>query len=198
MLGLSTTYKAQELSDEEILARSQKEPWMYAVLLDRYQAAFLRKARSIVRNELDAEEVVQDAFTKIYMNADKFKPQEGAKFSSWAYRILMNTAFTRYQKKVKEGQRFVNIDPEYEHMVGDGIEHSALRERTDAVEQVLGRLPGHFVYVLRLHYLERWPHQAIADETGESVGTIKARIHRAKAAFKKETGEEEVDMLLSD
>lgn len=194
MLGLSTTYKAQELSDEEILTRSQKEPWIYAVLLDRYQAAFLRKARSIVRNELDAEEVVQDAFTKIYMNADKFKPQEGAKFSSWAYRILMNTAFTRYQKKVKEGQRFVNIDPEYEHMVGDGIEHSALRERTDAVEQVLGRLPGHFVYVLRLHYLERWPHQAIADETGESVGTIKARIHRAKAAFKKETGEEEVDM----
>ena len=198
MLGLSTTYKAQELSDEEILTRSQKEPWIYAVLLDRYQAAFLRKARSIVRNELDAEEVVQDAFTKIYMNADKFKPQEGAKFSSWAYRILMNTAFTRYQKKVKEGQRFVNIDPEYEHMVGDGIEHSALRERTDAVEQVLGRLPGHFVYVLRLHYLERWPHQAIADETGESVGTIKARIHRAKAAFKKETGDEEVDMLLSD
>jgi len=198
MLGLTTTDKAQDLSDEEILQRSQKEPWIYAVLLDRYQAAFLRKARSIVRNELDAEEVVQDAFTKIYMNADKFKPQEGAKFSSWAYRILMNTAFTRYQKKVKEGQRFVNIDPEYEHMVGDGIEHSSLLERQDAVERVLERLPGHFVYVLRLHYLERWPHQAIADETGESVGTIKARIHRAKAAFKKETGDEETEMLLSD
>jgi len=198
MLGLTTTDKAQDLSDEEILQRSQKEPWIYAVLLDRYQAAFLRKARSIVRNELDAEEVVQDAFTKIYMNADKFHPQEGAKFSSWAYRILMNTAFTRYQKKVKEGQRFVNIDPEYEHMVGDGIEHSSLLERQDAVERVLERLPGHFVYVLRLHYLERWPHQAIADETGESVGTIKARIHRAKAAFKKETGDEETEMLLSD
>ena len=198
MLGLTTTDHAKDLSDEEILQRSQKEPWIYAVLLDRYQAAFLRKARSIVRNELDAEEVVQDAFTKIYMNADKFKPQEGAKFSSWAYRILMNTAFTRYQKKVKEGQRFVNIDPEYEHMVGDGIEHSSLRERQDAVEQVLARLPGHFVYVLRLHYLERWPHQAIADETGESVGTIKARIHRAKAAFKKETDDEETEMLLSD
>lgn len=198
MLGLTSTDQANELSDEEILQRSQKEPWIYAVLLDRYQAAFLRKARSIVRNELDAEEVVQDAFTKIYMNADKFQPQEGAKFSSWAYRILMNTAFTRYQKKVKEGQRFVNIDPEYEHMVGDGIEHSALRERQDAVEKVMARLPGHFVYVLRLHYLERWPHQAIANETGESVGTIKARIHRAKAAFKKETGDEETEMLLSD
>ncbi len=198
MLGLTTTDQAGELSDEEILERSQKEPWIYAVLLDRYQAPFMRKAKSIVRNELDAEEVVQDAFTKIYMNADKFQPQEGAKFSSWAYRILMNTAFTRYQKKVKEGQRFVNIDPEYEHMVGDGVEHSALKEREDAVETVLARLPGHFVYVLRLHYLERWPHQAIADKTGESVGTIKARIHRAKAAFKKETGKDEVEMLLGD
>ena len=132
------------------------------------------------------------------MNATKFKPQEGAKFSSWAYRILMNTAFTRYQKKVKEGQRFVNIDHEFEHMVGDGVEHATLRERQVAVETVLARLPGHFVYVLRLHYLERWPHQAIADKTGESVGTVKARIHRTKAAFRKETGDEELDMLLSD
>ncbi len=65
MLGLTTIDNAKDLTDEEVLKRSQKEPWIYAVLLDRYQAAFLRKARSIVHNELDAEEVVQDAFTKI-------------------------------------------------------------------------------------------------------------------------------------
>ncbi len=198
MLGLTTTDKAKELSDEEILIRSQKEPWIYSVLLDRYQKAFLRKAMSIVRNELDAEEVVQDAFTKIYVNADKFKPQEGARFSSWAYRILMNTAFTRYQKKVKEGQRFTHIDPEFEHMVADTVQHNKVRERVDAIEQVFNRLPEHFVFVLRLHYLERWPHQAIADKTGESVGTIKARIHRAKAAFRKETGDEEIDILFHE
>jgi len=198
MLGITTTENARELSDEEILTRAQGQPWIYAVLLERYQDAFMRKAKSILHNELDAEEVVQDAFTKIYMNADKFKPQEGAKFSSWAYRILMNTAFTRYQKKVKEGQRFTNIDPEFEHMVSDSKSEALLRERTDAIERVLARMPGHFVYVLRLHYVERWPHQSIADETGESVGTIKARIHRAKAAFRKEADGDEVVTLLSD
>jgi RNA polymerase sigma-70 factor (ECF subfamily) len=198
MLGITTTDSAKELTDEEILIRSQAQPWIYAVLLERYQDAFLRKARSILYNPLDAEEVVQDAFTKIYMNADKFKPQEGAKFSSWAYRILMNTAFTRYQKKVKEGERFVNIDPDFEHMVADTTSEANMRERTDAVERVLGRMPGHFVYVLRLHYIERWPHQAIAEETGESVGTVKARIHRAKAAFRKEAEDDEVVTLLSD
>lgn len=197
MLGLTTTDNAAGLSDEEILARSQKEPWIFAVLLERYQDAFLRKARSIIRNELDAEEVVQDAFTKIYIYADKFEIRDGAKFSSWAYRILMNTAFTRYQKKVKEGQRVVNIDPEFEQMIGERRGHSAFEEKRDAIDRVLEKLPGHFTYVLKLHYLEHWSHADIAQETGESVGTIKARIHRAKEAFRKE-GKENVDLLLQE
>lgn len=197
MFGLSNTENAGDLSDEEILARSQKEPWIFSVLLDRYQEAFMRKARSIVRNELDAEEVVQDAFTKIYIHADKFEVREGAKFSSWAYRILMNTAFTRYQKKVKEGQRVVNIDPEFEQMLGERAEHTGFEEKKDAIERVLAKMPGHFVHVLRLHYLEHWSHADIAEETGESVGTIKARIHRAKGAFRKES-EDEADLLLQD
>jgi len=187
---------AKELSDEDLLQRSQSRPWLYAILLERYQDAFMRKARSILRNDLDAEEVVQDTFTKIYMNADKFVPQEGAKFSSWGYRILMNTAFTRYQKLIKEGQRFQHIDPDFEMLIGERTNHSGFEEKKDAVERVLTRLPGHFVYVLRLHYLERWSHQDIAGETGESVGTIKARIHRAKAAFRKESDDDEVTLLL--
>lgn len=187
---------AREMSDEEVLKRSQVEPWLFAVLLDRYQDAFMRKARTVLRNELDVEEVVQDTFTKIYMNADKFEPQEGAKFSSWAYRILMNTSFTRYQKLTKEQQRFTNIDPEFEHLFGEEANHSAFASQRDAIDRVLERLPGHFSFVLRLHYLERWSHKDIAKETGESVGTVKARIHRAKAAFKKEGKDGETELLL--
>lgn len=196
MLGFTTTDNAQELSDEEVLARSQKEPWIFVVLLERHQDAFLRKARGIIRNEEDAEEIVQDTFTKIYKNADKFEVREGAKFTSWAYRILMNTAFTRYQKRVKEGERVMNLDPEFEQLIGEKKEHSGFEERRDALERVLVRMPDHFVYVLRLHYLERWSHADIAGETGETVGTIKARIHRAKAAFRKEATEEEAQHLL--
>ena len=186
MLGLTTTDNAGELSDEEILVRSQAQPWLFRVLVDRYEAAFMRKARTIIFNPLEAEEVVQDTFTRIYVNASKFTPQEGAKFSSWAYRILMNTAFTRYQKLVKEGQRFSNIDPEFEQFIGEQANHSGFEQRRDGIDRVLERIPGHFAYVLRLHYIERWRHADIADETGENVGTIKARIHRAKAAFRKE------------
>lgn len=190
MLGFKTTGDANEWEDERILAESQSAPWLFAIIVERYQEPFLRKVRGVVRDPRDVEEVVQDAFTKIYLHADKYEPQSGAKFSSWAYRILLNTAFTRYQKLMKERERFTAIDPEYEQQYGEWAEHSGFAEDRDAIERVLERMPGHFAVVLKLHYLERWSHQDIAEHTGENVGTIKARIHRAKKAFRKESDRE--------
>lgn len=196
MFGLSTDDNVQKLTDEVILARVQAEPWLFTALLERYQAAFLRKTRTIIHNEQDAEEVVQDAFTKIYMNAHRFEVRPGAKFSSWAYTILINTALTRYQKCVREGKRTLLLDPEYLEQLGEMKEHSGFNHDKDAIERVLARLPGHFARVLRLHYLEHWSHKDIAAETGETVGAIKARIHRAKAEFRKETDPKEGVSLL--
>ncbi|HMA77759.1 MAG TPA: RNA polymerase sigma factor [Candidatus Paceibacterota bacterium] len=195
MLGYTATDSGRDLSDEDVLRRSQAQPWLFQILVERYQDAFLRKAKTIVFNELDAEEIVQDAFTKIYINAHRYQPQPGAQFSSWAYRILMNTAFTRYQKLVKEGQRFAQLDPEFEQYIGERADHTGFAERHDAIERLLAKLPGHFAHVLRLHYLERWSHHDIAVETGENTGTIKARIHRAKAAFRKEAQGRESELL---
>ena len=187
MFGLSTDDSIRGLTDEAILERVQSEPWLFTAILERYQNAFLRKTKTIIFNEQDAEEVVQDAFTKIYMNAHRFQVREGAKFSSWAYTILVNTALTRYQKCVKEGKRTLLLDPEYMELMSDMGGHSGFEQDRDAIERILAKLPGHFARVLRLHYLERWSHKDIADETGETVGAVKARIHRAKAEFKKES-----------
>lgn len=196
MERLTTTNPEDNYSDEELLRRSKNEPWLFALLVDRYEAAFLRKVGAIVRDPRDAEEIVLDAFTKIYVHADSYVPQSGAQFSSWAYRILLNTAFTRYQKLVKEGQRFTIFDPEFEQLVGEKKEHSGFNEVADGVERILARLPEHFSYVLRLHYLEHWSHEDISKTTDEKVGTIKARIHRAKEAFRKESKDTELEALL--
>lgn len=196
MFGITSINDIQDWEDERVLMASRAQPWLFTVIVDRYQEPFLRKAKNIVHNPLDAEEIVQDAFTKMYVYAEKFEPQAGAKFSSWAYRILMNTAFTRYQKLIKEGQRFSAIDPEFEQFIGEKKEHSAFAEKRDGIERILNRLPEHLSYVLRLHYLEHWSQEDIAGETGENVGTIKARIHRAKAAFRKESRDGEAEVLL--
>jgi len=195
LLGFYSTAEAENWDDETVLAASINSPWLFRILVDRYEAAFLRKVRTVIYNPLDAEEVVQDTFTKIYVSADKYEPQSGAKFSSWAYRILLNTAFTRYQKLVKEKQRFVAINPELEQTFGARTEHSGFAEQRDSIERVLDKVPEHFAIVLRLHYLERWSHQDIAAEMEEQVGAVKARIHRAKAAFRKEAKDNEADLL---
>lgn len=196
MEQLTTNEDPRTVSDEDILRRAKSQPWLFALILERYEAPFTRKVKGILRDPRDCEEVVLDAFTKIYVHADSFVAQPGATFSSWAYRILLNTAFTRYQKLVKEGQRFIVFDPEFEQLVGERAGHSGFEETRDGVERILARLPGHFAVVLRLHYLERWSHEAIADTTGERVGTIKARVHRAKAAFRRESSQEELESLL--
>ncbi len=184
------------LTDEELLRASQIKPWLFAQLIARYEAPFLRKAQGIIRDPRDAEEIVQDAFAKIYKYADKFSPQEGASFSSWAYRILLNTTFTYYQRRVRHSQRYAELDPEYESFVADQTVDPLIAERQDGVERILARLPDHFAHVLRRHYLERWPQEAIAEETGEHIGTIKVRIFRAKAAFRRECAGNEGDVLV--
>jgi RNA polymerase sigma-70 factor, ECF subfamily len=187
--------KDNELSDEQIISEVSLKPWLFSHLVSRYEEAFLRKVKGIIYDERDVEEVVLDAFTKIYVNAKSFSPQAGAKFSSWAYRILLNTAFTRYNKLMKERERTDLINPEFEDEVRSEENLLGDTELSDGVERILARLPRHFSYVLRLHYLERWSHEDIANKTGEKVGTIKARIHRAKAAFRKESRPGEVESL---
>lgn len=192
MFGLTTTDAGRELPDEEVLTRSQKEPWMFAVLLDRYQDAFMRKARSILRSEEDAEEVVQDTFTKVYMNADRFEPRPNASFSSWAYRILTNTACTMYKKRVRENARVMPLDPQFEHTIEAYQDHSGFDLKWDAIHRVLAELPPHLARVLELHYLERWSHKDIAALQNETHGSVKSRIHRAKAEFRKEADIHEI------
>lgn len=173
-------------SDEEILALSIKQPYLFGILLDRYQDAFIRKAESVLRSKEDAEDVVQEAFTKIYRYADRFQVQDGASFKSWGYKILLNTAFTRYQKMKKHRDAVFNPDPEwYEVMADTKTQQFEKEEMKDYVISVLSRMPEHLSKVLRLHFIEGRPQDEIAEIEGVSVGAIKTRVHRAKKEFKK-------------
>lgn len=175
----------KDVPDEEILAKSRTNPDLFGVLVDRYQAAFLRKAKSILYSQEDAEEVVQDCFTRIYVYADRFKKQEGASFSSWAYAILTRLAFTRYQKLKKHRGVTAELDPElYERLPdpGEFIEDLSIRSE---VLIALSRLPEAAARVLRLQFIDGKTQEEIADMEGSTVPAIKTRVHRAKKLFKQ-------------
>ena len=65
-----------EQKDEVVLERSMEHPALFRILVDRYQDAFLRKAESIIHSREEAEDIVQETFTKIYFNARRFKTVE--------------------------------------------------------------------------------------------------------------------------
>ncbi len=174
-----------DLKDEEILALSRENPEHFGILVDRYEEAFLRKAKSIVRNKEDAEEVVQDCFTRIYVYADKFKKQEGATFASWAYAILTRLCFTRYQKLKKSRGVTQELDPELYERIPDSSEFLEDLSIRSEVLIALSRIPDISARVLRLQFIEGKTQEEIAEIEGSTVSAVKTRVHRAKKQFKQ-------------
>lgn len=174
----------EDRSDEEILELSIRMPSAFSVLLGRYQDAFLRKVESILHSREESEDVVQEGFTKIYLNASKFKKVEGATFKSWGYRIVINTALTRYQVLKKRNSLVADLDPEFYEMLPDLRNAHEEKEIRDMVVSVLSRMPGTMSRALRLHIIERRPQEEVAEMEGVTVGALKTRIHRAKKEFR--------------
>ncbi len=185
MAYLEDVQAGEERSDEELLALSLAHPSIFAELVKKYEAPFLRKALSIVRSPEEAEDIVQVTFTKIYMYAPKFKKVEGAQFSSWAYRILINTALTHYQKRKRIGQGKTDMDPEVYESLPDKEDVNEQWTLTDEIASVLVRMPESFARALTQHFIEGKPHSVVASEEGVSEGAIKTRVHRAKKEFKE-------------
>lgn len=174
-----------DASDEEVLREAVRDPDQFGILLDRYQAAFLRRATYILKSSEDAEEAVQDTFTRIYLYADRYQSQEGAQFSSWAYAILARTCFTRYQKlKKRRGSEFA-LDPEHYERLAD---ESSVFEDLSAKNEILmafAKLPEAAARILRFQFLEGKSQEEIANLEGSSIPAIKTRVHRAKKLFRQ-------------
>lgn len=181
-------------TDEEVLLLSLRNPSSFEVLVERYEDAFLRKALHLLGNKEDAQDAVQESFTKIYFNASRYKKQEGASFSSWAYKILVNTCFTLYQKRKRSSRGRVFLEEENLSNLADTESvrwkeaQEERGEKEDAREIILtflSRLPAQASRVLQMHFISGMKQKDIAREEGVTVEAIKVRIFRAKKQLRK-------------
>jgi len=182
----------EELKDEEILTQSLKDPSRFSIIVDRYQDAFLRTAFNVVRSKQEAEDIVQETFAKIYTHGAKFTPQPGASFKSWAYRILMNTSFTHYQKVKKTGGKTEYLDAllyDERDPTAETIDFAGIHDAKTQVADVIEKMPKHLGRLLTLYYLEDKSYKNIAEIEDVSMSTLKMRLFRAKRLFKKISGE---------
>jgi RNA polymerase sigma-70 factor (ECF subfamily) len=172
--------------DEDVLVASFKYPHLFELLVERYEEAFLRKARSIVHNDEAAHDIVQDTFVKIYLYGRKFRPVEGAKFSSWAYKVLMNVCFHWYKKLKRERAFFSALDEDMEAVLplDDSADRTQKLDR-DYLESMFARLPETFARILRLYVSEGKDYKEIAKVEGVTEGAVKTRMHRAREEMRK-------------
>ena len=180
----------ETMKDEDILKASRNEPALFEMLVDRYQQPLFRAAFRVLKNAEESQDVVQEAFLKMYRSSDKFEKLEGIEFKSWAYKITMNTAIT-YYRKLKKGPLLVeDISLLPEHAIaGPQDDHLALMADVQTtVSTTLEKMQDHLRLVLDLYYLQDRPYDEIARTQEISLATVKMRLFRARKLFKKLSG----------
>lgn len=174
--------KHPTLSDSEIIRQSIASPWMFSLLVDRYQKLFLQKSLTILRSKDAAEDAVQETFLKIYKNASRFVEQDGASFSSWAYKILLNTCYDEVSRRKKtarvESFDFADLDISGSIESDDGGTKSF-------VHSILLKMPKNLSRFLTLYFLEERTQKEIAESEQISLIAVRSRIHRAKKSFRE-------------
>jgi RNA polymerase sigma-70 factor, ECF subfamily len=168
------------------------------LLMERYSPRIYRVAFGITRNHAEAEEVVQDVFLTLFRKIDTFEGR--AAIGTWLYRVAANAALIKRRgKRVelevsledclptfradghREGDRsWVLADwsetPESELLAG---------EAREILDRALERLPEHYRALLVLRDVEELSNEEVAEILGESVSSVKSRLHRARMALRE-------------
>jgi len=178
-----------EFDDEELVKKSLNNPRLFGVFVEKYQDVFLRTVMRVLKKKEESEDVVQEAFVKIYFNAKKFQKQPGIKFKSWAFKILINCAFTRYRKMKKTSGDMEYMDEILysqrggnDNLVDFSFEQ---KEKRDEIDSVLDKIPKDMRNLMREHYLNDKSYADIASEKGMSISALKMKLFRARKKFKE-------------
>ena len=170
----------------------------FETLLDRYQQRVLRIVLPIVKNSMDAEEVVQDVFLSVFEKIDRLRGDSS--LSTWIHRIAINTALMR-RRRHKPGVDVPLDDvlPAFEengHIAADVADWSreasdpALQEEASAViSAAVDHLDDKYLSVFMLRDVEGFSTAETADILELGISAVKSRLHRTRLYLRKELAE---------
>jgi RNA polymerase sigma factor (sigma-70 family) len=161
----------------------------FGLLVDRHKAKAMTLAIRMLKNHEDAEEALQDAFVRVYRALPLFEWKSS--FSTWLYRIVYNTCATAAGKK--KGLHPLSIDMEDEDGSKFEIESDELQpdmklesdEFSKIVNEEVEKLPAVYGATFTLFAIQEMSYDEIVQVTGLPLGTIKARLFRARAMLRE-------------
>ena len=169
-----------EISNAELVTKSQfGDKAAFEQLVIRHQELVFSLAYKLTGNREMANDVAQEAFIRAWKAIEKFRGD--STFSTWIYRITVNTAWTLRKKAKKHNT--LNIDDTYEPIVIDEKKDPELvainSDLSSVLINALDKIPIEQRIIVELKNIEGRSHKEIADYLGISVTAAKVRLHRA-------------------
>lgn len=182
----------QGLRDEDLIAQVQQgQRRAFDELVKRYKGRLFSFILRMVHDPTEAEELTQDTLIRAYVHADKYR--EIARFSTWIFTIATNLVRNRIRQKRREPAWLVlNPAPEDDEMPVDPPDPGpdptqALegRELGRLISLATSRIPEKYRVPFLLREVEQLSYEEIQQVTGLKLGTVRSRINRARARFRK-------------
>lgn len=190
-----TSNDCHGITDEELVKKSLENIDYFACIYERYEEKLIRYILRISSFSYpEAEEILQDAFVKIWRNLNEF--DDSLKFSSWVYRIVHNTTINEWHKSQSKGKhQKQEIDDElYKNLPSSLNLEKELGKKVDkeSIKHVLRMMPEKYSSVLILKFLEEKDYNEISDILKKPKGTVATLINRAKKSFFQVANKEKI------
>jgi RNA polymerase sigma-70 factor (ECF subfamily) len=172
-----------EKQDHELLALVQDgNGHAFAVLVERHNERFYRLAYRYLQSKEAAEDVVQDAFVKLWENPALWQPARNSKFTTWFYRIVVNLCLdVRKKKKPETLENDAFIADEREP-----VDEAMMRaQEQKMLEREIAALPERQRMALSLCFDEELTNQEAAEVMGLNLKALQSLIMRAKTTLKE-------------
>lgn len=131
----------------------------------------------------DAQDIMHEAFVKVFMNIGKFK--FNSSIETWVTRIMINTAIDYFKKKTKLSRLFDNMKDDEEYESEYEVDDPGPEISEETLLQLVDELPKGSRLVFNLYAIEGFGHKDIAQMLGISEGTSKSQLSRARELLKR-------------
>jgi RNA polymerase sigma-70 factor, ECF subfamily len=208
MHAVSVKTASKDLPDTEIARRvALGDRDAFELLMRRYNQILYRTARSILKDDAEAEDAVQESYMLAYRAIGAFRGD--AKLSTWLIRIVVNEAIARARKRsrraeviqLSSGESEPDTDASEEYMneaTPEQPDHAAVRAQTRRLlEGSIDALPDAFRTVFVLRALEELTVEETAATLGIPAATVRTRFFRAKGLL-REALAREIDFAYGD
>jgi RNA polymerase sigma-70 factor (ECF subfamily) len=169
------------IDEKDLILKAQKgDRDAFSRLVEAHEAKIYALSFKYMQNTHDASDAAQDAIIKIFINIAKFRFNSA--FSTWVYRIVVNTCVDLLRKK----KNIVTLEAyEAKSPYANPDEDVISAEFMAGLKQAVADLPIDFKNVLILKDLEHKKYEEIAKILDISEGTVKSRLFRAREKLKK-------------